>query len=137
MATINKEIKEEVLQQLNYRYGQVTLKCGNDEICLKIEPIKALKLVVAVWVNGQIKGQWLGDDTCPEYKYMRKSERFIYKASFRQKAKKELGVRRYKSMGYDDKTTVVYPWFNSGKSAIDHLCKVCDSIEVLHIGYKL
>lgn len=40
MATINKEIKEEVLQRLNYRYGQVTLKCDNDEICLKIEPIK-------------------------------------------------------------------------------------------------
>lgn len=94
--------------------------------------------MVAVWVNGQIKGQWLGDNTCPEYKYMRKSERFIYKASFRQKAKKELGVRRYKSMGYDDKTTVVYPWFNSGNRQLTIFAKfvTVSKFYILAISYN-
>ncbi len=137
MAKIDKEIKEKILQQLTLGYGQVTLKCDDDEICLKVERLKGLKFVIGIWVNGQIKGKWLGDSTCPEHKYMRKSERFIYKASFRQKAKKALGVRRFKAEGYDEKTTVVMPWFNSGSSALTHLCKVCDSIEVLHIGFKL
>ena len=137
MVKIDKEIKEKILHELTLGYGQVTLKCDNDEICLKVEPLKNLKFVVAVWVNNKINGKWLSDDTCPEYKYMRKSERFIYKASSRQKAKKALGVRRFKAEGYDEKTTVVMPWFNSGSSALTHLCKVCENIEVLSIGFKL
>ncbi len=136
MATIDKETKEKILQQLKLGYGQVTLKCDDDEICLKVERLKGLKFVIGVWINGQIKGKWIADNTCHEHKYMRKTERFAYKADFRKKAKTALGVRRFKAEGFDKKVIVTMPWFDSGVSALRHLCKVCEKIEVVCIGFK-
>lgn len=129
---LTKEQRSELESQLNSPYGTVRLICDGRAITLQVQRYSALKYRVMTFVDGEFKGAWIsGNQMAPEAKFLRKSVRHWYTPSERAKAAKTFGKRAAKDDPWWDKTSVSYmPDWASGKAALSHLCKVCDSVEI-------
>ncbi|MCW3479714.1 hypothetical protein OL229_09085 [Neisseriaceae bacterium JH1-16] len=135
--TLTTEQKQELINKLSTPWGSVHLLCDGSRIDLVVEPCKGLKYRVTTYVNGHWKGEWIdGSKSFPEQKFLNKSTRPLVKKADLEKMEKTAGKRLFKKMCAEDsywtKTITLYnPSWASGKSAINHLCKVCDSIQVV------
>lgn len=130
---LTKEQKAELIEKLNHPYGHVALMCDGYRIALAVERTSQLAYRVVTYVNGTWKGIWFsGTNSYPEQKFLNRKERMLAKPSERARMEKIIGKR----------ATAKDPWFSkklvtfdvswaSGKSAINHLCKVCESIEII------
>lgn len=132
---LTKEQKQELADKLSYPYGSVRILCDGRLISLQVERFKGMTYRVMIYVDGVFKGAWMvpkkGEDPAPECKYLRKSVRPCISPVKRKKLEKALGKRYVqKDPFYSASYTVYFPDFGSGKAAINHLCKVCDSVEV-------
>jgi hypothetical protein len=84
-----------------------------------------------MYINGWFKGEWMqADKPVREQRYLRKSVRQMYSAAVKAKAEKEAGKRFVKKY-LSGTITLFDPTWSSGRAVIAHLCKVCDSIEIL------
>lgn len=103
------------------------------EITLSVQYVQALKSRVFVFVNGEILGAWLlPESKCPETVFMRKNSRPLYSKSMISLFRALYGDKRADESA--KKRAVSYhPDFASGKSAIDHIERVSDSVELLSI----
>lgn len=63
---ITKEQWQVVEESLAYPFGNVKLKCDSFEVSAQVRPLKGMKLVVSVFVDGHMKGAWLDgkDERC-------------------------------------------------------------------------
>jgi hypothetical protein len=130
---LTKEQRESLADQLGYPYGSVDLMCDGYRVSLRVERFKDLSYRVITYVNGVWKGVWIsGTNSHPEQKFLRKSVRPIVSPAKREKLEKELGKRYVKKDLYWSRSITLYciDW-GSGRAAISHLCKVCESIEIL------
>ena len=130
---LSKEQMTVLANQLLNPWGSVSLMCNGYLIDLQVRRAKGMTYRVMTYVNGQFKGSWcLADKESPEQKFLRKVEKSLVSAAKRAKAEKIFGKRYVaKDPFYQKKLTHFMPDFASGKAAISHLCKVCDSVEVL------
>jgi hypothetical protein len=134
MMKLTAEQKTALIEELSYPHGYVKLMCDGYEISLVVEPYKALSYVVMTYVNGFFEGKWMNSkQEFPEQKFMRKSIKSVYSARTKAKFEKIYGKREYKkkSADFDRKYVLYMPTFGTGKAAISHLVKVCESIEVM------
>lgn len=135
---LTKEQKSTLINRLDFIYGHVRLKCDGYTIDLNVERCKGLRMRVVTYVNGSWKGEWLsGMNRHPEQKFLRKSVRQAMSQKQKASMEKAVGKREFKKMCNEpgsiwSKTLTIYDisWAN-GRTAINHLCKVCDSIEIL------
>lgn len=118
--------------ELNNLYGSVRLICDGRAITLQVQRYSALKYRVMTFVDGKFEGGWtIANPVAPEAKFLRKSVRNLFKQSDKKAFEKRFGARAAKSDAYMNKTITIYmPDWPSGKAAINHLCKVCDSVEI-------
>lgn len=131
---LSKETRDELCSQLLLPWGAVHLMCDGFKVSLSVQRSgKSLQYRVMTYVNGYFKGEWFSAETeHPEQKFLRKSVRPNVSAAKRAKLEKVLGKRHVKNDPYWSGSVTLYlPDWASGKAAISHLCKVCDSIEVL------
>lgn len=133
---LTKEQKQELIDKLSYPWGRVRLLCDGYQIDLMVERDKGLAYRVVTYVNGSWQGKWIsGKESHPEQKFLRKSIRPVVTKAERERMEKAVGKRCFKKMcaeePYWTKTITLYDisWA-SGKAAINHLCKVCDSIQI-------
>lgn len=133
MAKLTKEQKQTILDELSHPYSRIQLKCDNDIITLVIEQVgKPLKFKVAVYVNGSFKGVWLNPDKqYPEQKYLYVRTKCFLKAEHKKFYLKNFGKKRLNERIKEETYTLYHTFFPSAKSAISHLCKVCEHIEII------
>ena len=93
-----------------------------------------MKLLVATYVNGQFKGAWMMPKDGVEYpEQMFLNKKIIRAYSTKKKADliKKFGKKLANELFNLDKETFYYtPIWASGKTAINHLLKVCKSVQV-------
>lgn len=130
---LNKEQKDELARKLDTPWGQVELRCDGYDVTLSVQRYKGMQYRVLTYVNGSIKGEWFrGDKPAPESKFLRKSVRPNLSPSQRKEWEKKLRKRFVKNDPFaSGSVTLFLPDWASGKAAISHLDKVCDSIEVI------
>lgn len=130
---LTKEQKAELIDKLSHPYGRVALMCDGYRIDLVVQAARGLHYRIVTYINGQWEGKWiLGMDSFPEQKFLNRKERPMAKPSEKAKAEKIFGKRSVAKDPWYSKTLVTFDisWA-SGKSAINHLCKVCESIEII------
>lgn len=127
---LNKEQKDEIVSKLSGPWGSVDLMCDGYLVSLRVERYKALAYRVSTYVNGFFKGTWCrGKDPAPEARFLRKSVRPNVTPAKRKKLEKALGKRYVaKNEYFSGSVTVYLPDWSSGRAAINHLCKVSESI---------
>ncbi|ENX20170.1 hypothetical protein F892_03093 [Acinetobacter vivianii] len=133
MATLSKEDKAFVLEQLNSQLKTVNLKCDEFKISLALERFE-LKLIVGIYVNDKLEGKWFTKpEDYPFTKYLPVKRKNRYSPLKKQKIIKLYGKRRaYKEFpDLDEVIERPWPFFNTSRAALNHLLKVSDSIELI------
>lgn len=125
-----KEQMQEWEKKLLAPWGQLDLMCDGRKVSLQVQRWKGMSYRVMTYVDGSFNGEWmLEKNAAPEAKFLRKSVRAFIKPSEKKKAEKELGKRFVKNSKFWNATFVTFmPDWPSGKAAISHLVKVCDSV---------
>ena len=119
-----------VISALCQQGGRAVLRCDGYEITLQQAfDDKAYRFVVMVYVNGKCSGAMM-QVTAPEHKFFRRVKRFVHTAKFR-KGMKKIAKKGDLGLEIDTKTVTFWPWFMTPKSALAHLQKVCESIELV------
>lgn len=135
MTMLTKEQRDALAEKLSSPWGgDVHLLCDGRRITLQVrrESGAAIRYCVMLYIDGYFKGAWHKGDT-PEAKFLRKQVKALWSPARRKVMEKAVGKRRFASADFDDyrKTLTHYmPYWSSGKAAIAHLCKVCESVEV-------
>ncbi|QOD81407.1 hypothetical protein [Chromobacterium haemolyticum] len=134
---LSKEQKQELIDTLSHPWGRVRLQCDGYRVDLVVERSKGMSYRVVTYVNESWQGKWMsGKEEHPEQKFLRKSVRPLVSQKKRDELEKAVGKRYFKKMCAEDPfwtatlTGYCVTWA-SGKAVINHLCKVCDSIEIL------
>jgi len=132
---LTKEQQMELAQKLTSPWGHVRLICDGFTIDLKVQRMKGgMSYRVMTYVNGQFHGLWVSSkNEHPEQKFLRKLVKPLYSVAMKAKLEKIYGKRAFaKEERFHEKLTSYMPDFASGKAAISHLCKVSESIQVVH-----
>lgn len=119
--------------------GTTELQCDGYRIRTYRQEVKRNQLGLVLYVNGQIKGIWCdARQPCPEQRFLRKRERYIFKAADRKMLKalsktKKKELRRSSPLVDNPDAKVI--WFDviwpSAKALRRHLEQVCESIEIV------
>lgn len=141
--TISKEQWAEIEKHLSGVFGRVELLCDGYKITAEIQKNK-MKLVVSVYVDGVIKGEWIfnkGDSEIPR-KFHQEIKRFAFSAKYRAHLIKSSKSKLYtKEMRAKDAADAVrtsshwWPHWPNAKAFCRHIRKTCTSIEIVKIGY--
>ena len=133
---LSKEQKELEIAKLTSLYGVSHLLCDGYRVTLSVERTSALAFRVMTYVNGEFKGFWMSEkNECPESKFLRKVTRPICSPKHKKEMENIIGKRRVAADPYYSKThTHFMPDWANGKQAINHLCKVCESVELADLS---
>ena len=137
---LTPEQKTQLINRLALPWGKVQLQCDGKRITLEVRQIsKAMVYRVITFVEGEFKYEWAGPNTFhPEQKFLRKSVRPNISPVKRRELEKKLGKRFVKTDPYfGGSTTLFLPDWPNGKAAINHLCKVCEVVELIDMGLSL
>lgn len=142
MSQPTKEQWADIEKQLNSLFSTTYLDCDGYLIAAEMVLDKN-KLVIQVYVDGLIKGEWHQYvESIEEFKEEPKRFYCLKKTSLWPKKvitdmEKIIGKRRCKSEGYYAVRYTSRCWWNSAKSFISHLKKHNQSIELLdHKTYQ-
>jgi hypothetical protein len=131
----------EMEQQLRSPFGRVELKVDGFDISLQVKTDR-MKLVIAIYVNGWFKGEWLNGDCEEGRRFMAERSTSAYSEKSRKLwikldrlTKKQVAKQKCESSGYYKKIISYYPWFTSFRSLKSKLIKNNENIEVVKIGY--
>ncbi len=129
---LTKEQKTELAERLTSPWGCVELLCDGYRIALQVQRAKGMTYRVVTFVNGEWKGLWCsGKAEHPEQKFLNKKTHRACTPSYKAKMEKIFGKRAVAKDPYYSKTFVTYDLsWPSGKAAINHLCRVCESVEI-------
>lgn len=129
---LTKEQKADLAATLGHPWGTVALICDGYRVNLQVQRAKGMTYRVMTYVNGQLLGKWMNDkEAFPEQKFLRKHVRNLASPAQKAKAEKMFGKRVVAKDPWFNKTFTTYmPDWASGKAAISHLCKVCESVDL-------
>lgn len=135
---LTKEQKADLAATLGHPWGTVALICDGYLVNLQVQRSKGMTYRVMTYVNGQFLGKWISDkEVFPEQKFLRKHVQKLASPAQKAKAEKIFGKRVVAKDPWFNKTLTTYmPDWASGKAAISHLCKVCESVEVATSGLE-
>lgn len=132
MSMLTKEQRAELAGELASPWGNVLLVCDGRRVTLQVQRYSKTRIEyrVMTYIDGKFCGAWCNGET-PEAKYLRKQVRPLISSAGRKAAEKSLGKRLFAKATLYKKTMTFYlPDWPSGKAAINHLCKVCESVEI-------
>lgn len=133
MATLSKQDKDYVTKQFSLFPPEVQIKCDDHIVTLKLERFK-MKLVIGIYINGVIKGEWFTKpEKHPESNYLPIKRRAYYtpkvKAQIIKLYGKRQAVKEYPNLNKIHESK--FPYFTTPRSALTHLLKVSSKCEVL------
>lgn len=125
---------EKVENELSYPFGRVKLRIDSHDVVIRVEQEgpRSLKYVLAVYVDGHIKGEWITNDCEIRRKFYRKRTKSLLTKDFRKspvfkrmkKNEQEEWIKKYTYEYYS-------PYFTSFKTLKAHFIKNNDSIELI------
>ncbi|WP_156876952.1 hypothetical protein [Paludibacterium yongneupense] len=130
---LTQEQREQLIKQLSLPWGRADLLCDGRRITLEVRRVnKGMTYRVCTFVDGYFKYEWARGSTAhSEQKFLRKSVRPNVSPAKRKQLEKQWGKRYVKNDTFINGTITLYlPDWVDGKAAINHLCKVSDSIEI-------
>ncbi len=122
---------KDVEERLKSFYNIVKLRCDGYEISITLTRISQFKNAIVVYVNGQIKGEWLLKE-CEE---RRRFLRPITKSCLSPKDKKRLkkfGKKFVREMEEKSRHTYYDPYWTSFRTLKKQLIEQNKSIELIH-----
>jgi len=140
---ITKEQWAEIEKQLSGLMGRVDMLCDGYKVSAQVEKNK-MTLVVTIYVDGYIRGEWLFNKNGSEIplKFHQEKKRFGFSAKFRALLAKQAKSKyfnkdeRDKAAADSKKTSSHYwPHWPNAKAFCRHIRKTCTSIELVKIGY--
>lgn len=135
---LSKEQRDKAVEMLSTPWGQATLRCDGYLVTLDVRRVSksSMSYRVLTYVNGKMNSAWCYEENAaPEAKFLRKSVRPNVSPARRKEAEKALGKRRVaKDPYWSGSMTLYLPDWANGKAAINHLCKVCESVELLDLN---
>jgi hypothetical protein len=140
---VSKEQWKEVEKQLSGIFGSVVLRCDGYEVLASVEGIGTLRQGIAVYVNGWIKGEWMGGEAEEARKFHRAMKRYLYSEKQRDEARKKAKSRRlpaeirnwYEGVATRSVSTWA-PYWTNAQAFTRHLRKMCADIQVVRIGHQ-
>lgn len=133
---LTKEQKDELALKLDCPWGTVALLCDGFRIDLQVQRYSGLAYRVTTYVNGEWQGKWASGKTeYPEQKFLNKRTHRAFSPKFIRDMEKIFGKRAVAKDPKYKRTFVTYDisW-PSGKAAISHLCRVCESVEIVSVA---
>lgn len=131
---LSKEQIEVLAKDLSHPFGGgIELLCDGYKVALQVQRTKGLTYRVMTFVNGYFKGEWCGlsKQECPEQKFMRKLVRPRCSAKHKREMERIMGKRHIKNDPYCSETQTSYwPDWPNGKAALNHLNRVCESVQL-------
>ncbi|WP_199052394.1 hypothetical protein [Aquitalea sp. ASV15] len=130
---LTAEQKEKLISDLSFPWGKADLMCDGRRITLEVRrSSKGMTYRVCTFVDGVFEYKWAqGATPVPEQKFLRKSVRPNVSPVKRKELEKKFGKRWVQKDKFINGAVTLYlPDWSSGKAAINHLCKVCDSVEL-------
>lgn len=130
--TLTKEQRAELASKLASPWGSVALLCDGRRVTLQVQRYSKTRIEyrVMTYVDDQFCGAWCEGGTS-EAKFLRKRVTPLVSPARRKAAEKALGKRWVaKEPLYSATHTWYLPDWPNGKAAINHLCKVCESVEI-------
>ncbi len=110
----------------------INLMCDGRRITLEIRLVKALQYRVMTFVDGSFKGAWsFSEQALPEQKFLRKSIIHLYGPAKKAELIKRVGKKFALTLGVDKTRTLFWPDWPNAKAALNHLNKVCESVELI------
>jgi hypothetical protein len=117
-----KEIKQNLIKQLSYPFGQVELECDGYRISLQVKQKSPLKFVIMTYINGKFVHEWMRPDkNHPESKYLR--QHIISYVPPNSKCCQITRKKNAEKQGFHKKLFIYDPTFLSPTSAINHIVK--------------
>lgn len=134
---LTKEQWAKVESDLSHSYGSVKLRCDGHEIHATVEREKGLRYVVAVYIDGWIKGEWFKGEPEHVRKFWREHCSFLWKPKARAEAAKRLKQRGlpkdvrdwYRGVAEKKTDPMWLPSWPNAKALCRHLRKTCTTIE--------
>lgn len=139
---MNEAEQQLVLDELEAPFGVVKLRCDGYEVSAVVQQIKPMRWAIAIYVNGEISGQWCLDGDERATKFFRETQRFLY-----PKKEREAYARLSKKKGFSAeyrrrlkeaagrKVSRWYPYWTCGKAFLRHIKTSCKRIELVSIGW--
>ncbi|MDO8414151.1 MAG: hypothetical protein Q7S51_10230 [Gallionellaceae bacterium] len=130
---LSKQQIEVLADSLSHPFGLgVHLMCDGYKITLRVERSKNMTYRVMTYVDGYFKGIWCGlKKEHPEQKFMRKQVRPVCSPAHKKQVEKTFGKLHVKNDPFFSETwTTFWPDWPNGKAALNHLNKVCESIQL-------
>lgn len=130
---LTKEQKADAIKKLDTPFGYLELACDGYRVTLQVQRAKGLRYRVMTYINGEFKGIWAQSSTpAPEQKFLNKVTKPLFIRAHKAKMEKVFGKRAVaKDPAYSKTISAYFPDWASGKAAINHLCKVCETIQVI------
>lgn len=115
-------------------FGSVKLLVDGYELTLVVQPLKALRYVIGVYVNGWMKGEWMLHD-CEERRRFLRPLHFSAYTPAMKKSFAKMGKRTLKAANIDltRKLTQYLPHWSSFGSLKRHLVANNKSIELKEV----
>lgn len=129
---LTRDQVDRILLTLNCAYGRADLRCDGYLVQLRML-LNQQTMHFAVWVFIDGKLAPLNCDA-PEIKFCNKVTRHVYKRVVRERwAKEAKRLPKGESFGFDYNatTTAYFPWFTSARSALAHMMRVSETIEMV------
>jgi len=134
---LTKVQAEEIKEKVSGRYGAVYLRCDNYLVTAKVEQQK-MKLVIAVYVNGWMKGADIWTGRAGDFSEMPElAKRFYYRRKHPVNTKHQAtllkiwGKKDFNEKRLSEAWYTCIPWFNSPAGFVTHLKKYNESIQIL------
>lgn len=140
---ISKEQWEQIERQLGGVFGRVELVCDGYKVHAQVQQT-AMKLVIAVYVDDFIKGEWMFNEAKSEIplKFHQEKKRFFFSPKLRKLytkwGKSRMWTKEERARYAEDAKRTCshwWPYWTSATAFCRHLRKTCTSIEIVKIGY--
>ena len=139
---ITKEQQSQIEYELFGFYGRVELRCDGHNIVASVQAMAPLKQAIWVYIDGEIKGEWMRGENEIARKFHRETKHFGLPKKMRE-AQMKAATNRCLSKEFREQCKVSAtktfslwrPYWTSTKAFIRHIRKTCTEIEVVKIGY--
>ncbi len=134
MSTLTLAQRRALAAEQNTPYGRLALRCDGRRIGLQMQRRSGTRLnyEVMTYIDGEFKGAWMMNEG-PESKFLRRREKRYYPESKVLAYEKKFGKKALAKNWPEARKVQVawWPYWPNFLAALNHLCKVCESVEVI------
>lgn len=136
---ISAEQVAAIEEELNSAHGYVHLQCDDYRVSLQVSLLKTRTYVLFVYVDGWIRGEWLGDDCEQRRRFMCPKSMALYSKKRQAEIIKAFGKRRAAKHfpRLNERHAYWLPYWTSARSMLRHFCANNQKVTVLSIGEPL